>query len=853
MVGITLSASDDPDLSPLHAWSQLARLSLAPLTRTSNSATGGNVALRGGRIDKRSALLLLSILDLVASLIILGGVVYARADIKHFAHTADAAVVEVRDFSVLLRRLPHDRRLHAEEVAAYLEAAVPGAKGKVASVVVARDMGEHLVALRTLQEAGPAPADDSDDDDDELRWWQCLTKRRRAARKARAKLEAQVAAFEELAAPVLGAYVTLDTVAARVAVQRALPRSAASRTSVVLRCAATRRFRKQHTLTAVQAPDPANVLWENQGVSAGRRLLLRLGSAASLFLLLLFTSALAVASKSAGRSQTTEVDCTASARVGMLDCGAIWPSQPDEGLAAALAAAGDASSCRDLVDPESAIFLVNQTRFVNASSMTRLRANMDRDTARAAGCAAQACYACFCSHRGLPAWTAGRDDAVRPWCNPHWQAWLRSAGLRVAAIIAALLGNIGGAVVHPRLTAFERHSTAAGADAVEARSIFLISFFNSFVVTLLVYADIRPLRPLRVVFNGSYADFTPVWYAQVGATLFLSCFMQAALPPIMCSLQTGVFRLRCKLLRRGAASQKQLDELAAGPVWRVSVRLGQAMQMLFFALAICGGMPGAFFVLLLFLPMLQLMDRAFMLRVCRAPPRYDGALITSARDVLPYAVWLHLALTAWMYGSPSLPSFEVRAFCEDGSPRSRFISARLCAANCWIHLVPCGLLTAALAVSAHANAAAAAGRAACCAADASGAHDEHADETFNLARAEGRLAGVLHSYSVHDNPAYAHLLQEDNDVKPPEPKPQEPKSAPAGGRRGANLHAASESREHDAAGRESRPNKEAEVKDEGAELLALPVRELKARVAQRGLDARHCIEKADFVELLLRK
>lgn len=378
------------------------------------------------------------------------------------------------------------------------------------------------------------------------------------------------------------------------------------------------------------------------------------------------------------------------------------------------------------------------------------------------------------------------------------------------------------------------------------------------MVTLLVYADIRPLRPLRVVFSGSHADFTPVWYAQVGATLLLSCCAQAALPPIMTALLAGVHRLRCALLRRSTASQRRLDELAAGPVWRVSVRLGQAMQMLFFALAICGGMPGAFFLLLLFLPMLQLVDRAFLLRVCRAPPRYDGALITSARDVLPYALWLHLALTAWMYGSPSLPSFQVHAFCADGSPKSRFISARLCSVNCWILLVPCGILTAMLAVSAHANAAAAAGRAACCVSDAGGAHDEHADDSYRLARSEGRLAGVTHSYAVHDNPAYTHLLHPEQQPPPPSSQ-QANKPAPPTGRRGANLRAAGA--DGTAAGRpaaapEAKASEAAapdEAPSEEEELRALPVRELRARVRQRGLDDRHCIEKRDFVELLLRK
>ena len=41
--------------------------------------------------------------------------------------------------------------------------------------------------------------------------------------------------------------------------------------------------------------------------------------------------------------------------------------------------------------------------------------------------------------------------------------------------------------------------------------------------------------------------------------------------------------------------------------------------------------------------------------------------------------------------------------------------------------------------------------------------------------------------------------------------------------------------------------------EDEATLRALSVKELKLRLQLRGLDGRHCIEKSDFIELLLRK
>jgi hypothetical protein len=110
IIGILLSAARDAEQPPLHAWQHLARvrdgraggvsscvtharcapdwhallpqLSLAPMVRTSAAAGGGSVVLAGGlSIDKRAALLLTSLFDLLATLLIAGGIEYARSDL----------------------------------------------------------------------------------------------------------------------------------------------------------------------------------------------------------------------------------------------------------------------------------------------------------------------------------------------------------------------------------------------------------------------------------------------------------------------------------------------------------------------------------------------------------------------------------------------------------------------------------------------------------------------------------------------------------------------------------------------------------------------------------------------------
>jgi hypothetical protein len=362
---------------------------------------------------------------------------------------------------VLLRGLPHDRDLCAAEVGAYLEASVPSLKNAVVAVTLSRDVGEHLITLRRLHAAEEAPPGDDAGGDG-----CCAARRNRRAEALRA-LRAQAARFDAREARVLGAYVTLDTVAARCAAQAALPRGGGARFAALICCAAPRRFRGKHTLTAVQSPDPANVLWENLGVRWRSRVARRVGSACALLALLAATSALAVAARTAEAGAPAEANCGASARAGSLNCTRVWPrGQPDASRLAA-STARDARACSAFIQPGTGVFAAV------------------RSDADAVGCAAAACYACFCSERGLQEWTLRRDASLRPWCDAYWRAWLLGAGYKGGAVAAALLGNAAAALLLPLLTRLERHATAAKADACEGRSIFVVSFFNSFVVTVM--------------------------------------------------------------------------------------------------------------------------------------------------------------------------------------------------------------------------------------------------------------------------------------------------------------------------------------------------------------------------------
>lgn len=74
-------------------------------------------------------------------------------------------------------------------------------------------------------------------------------------------------------------------------------------------------------------------------------------------------------------------------------------------------------------------------------------------------------------------------------------------------------------VITKRLTELERHETLDGMQLAQGQRLFLISFVNTGVLTLIVNSNFFK----TTVFNGaSHDDFTPAWYAQVGTSMLLT-------------------------------------------------------------------------------------------------------------------------------------------------------------------------------------------------------------------------------------------------------------------------------------------------------------------------------------------
>lgn len=64
-------------------------------------------------------------------------------------------------------------------------------------------------------------------------------------------------------------------------------------------------------------------------------------------------------------------------------------------------------------------------------------------------------------------------------------------------------------------------------------SVFMGLFFNTGVLFMLTNANLSDVSPaLGKVFDNKYFDYSPRWYAMVGATLVQTMLINAFMPPI---------------------------------------------------------------------------------------------------------------------------------------------------------------------------------------------------------------------------------------------------------------------------------------------------------------------------------
>lgn len=661
--------SDSSSRAQLTGVQNIARVSIAPLRTLYDPVTDaaswkyGNTTRAEG-LDKRTVLTVISSLDCFAMFTILFSIVAFKRRLKRDIAHEKRDTVTLASYSLAMHGLPQEP-MEASELQAHIETSLPQLKGSIAKVSIARAYGiylERLAAEGALEEAlesldAKAAATHKD-----------LSKPRAKLQAKLDTLSKKIGELHEQELPTAGAFVTFNTAAARDVALAAYPCGPVYAALPFLQ-PMERRLRGTFHIRMTAGEEPSDLLWENLHYHAISREMRKAVAGFFVFALLLGTIGITVVSKQYQKNSPPDIQCAASEADDLIQCDNLWnlsaTSSNTDPARLTVAALGGSLASNDCDAYISAIGLwsigvdwrtwTNQSTYNNGAGMVAILSNASADVV---SCAARVCQGCYCSDLGLASWQENKLD-TNGFCYDYWHSYLSAWALKGMSILFVIISNLVFTSSIPAFTAFEKLHTRGQQQGSIALKIFLSTFFNAYVVTLLVYADITDLQTFPLIFKGAYNDFTPTWFSAIGSSLFLTTFTQAVQPPLVSAVSARLKKLFKGFSIASQYTQRDLNALFLGPEWSLAARVAQVLNASWLALVLCGSIPGAGFLLAFVFGLSYISDKYFLCRIARTPPRYDAEIVLTLCSLLVWGVWVHFAITAWAMGSATMPSYSV--------------------------------------------------------------------------------------------------------------------------------------------------------------------------------------------------
>ncbi|KAJ9530166.1 hypothetical protein QJQ45_023445, partial [Haematococcus lacustris] len=292
------------------------------------------------------------------------------------------------------------------------------------------------------------------------------------------------------------------------------------------------------------------------------------------------------------------------------------------------------------------------------------------------------CYECYCR-----ASLAQGNYADTAYCSPFSTMLVLATGTQVLTVFAIVIVNLLVALIMARLTRFEKHHTRSQEARSLLSALFATQFFNSAFSTLIanmylpgVQEKMEGLWVNKLVFGGTYADFTPNWYRDVGRSLLISHFA-GLLVRLAWILMLLLNAARKRREAPKALTQAELDASYQGHHFdELAVRYGEHLTVIFVCMVFCAGMPLFLWSAAVSFVIHYWVERYELLKVCQRPGIYTSDLARIVARLLPFAVLWHLPFASWMYSVIGVPRSRL---VGDGPVFSLFTGLAAAMAKVW--------------------------------------------------------------------------------------------------------------------------------------------------------------------------
>eukprot|EP00425_Heterocapsa_triquetra_P043914 CAMPEP_0195065124 /NCGR_PEP_ID=MMETSP0448-20130528/10874_1 /TAXON_ID=66468 /ORGANISM="Heterocapsa triquestra, Strain CCMP 448" /LENGTH=1089 /DNA_ID=CAMNT_0040096191 /DNA_START=40 /DNA_END=3310 /DNA_ORIENTATION=+ len=157
---------------------------------------------------------------------------------------------------------------------------------------------------------------------------------------------------------------------------------------------------------------------------------------------------------------------------------------------------------------------------------------------------------------------------------------------------------------------------------------------------------------LSWIFQGDFSDAVRGWYGVVGAAILLNMASNVVVPSASNTAIMVLDAVKRKCCAGRRKHQAQLLELFTNPEFNIAARFAQVLTTVMVTMMYSAGMPLLNLFAALFMFFMYWADKYVLLSGSKRPPAYDTSMAKQCSQLLLYAVPLHLVFAIWMYGQP---------------------------------------------------------------------------------------------------------------------------------------------------------------------------------------------------------
>eukprot|EP00930_Biecheleria_cincta_P072492 TRINITY_DN5987_c0_g2_i3.p1 TRINITY_DN5987_c0_g2~~TRINITY_DN5987_c0_g2_i3.p1 ORF type:complete len:1063 (+),score=153.55 TRINITY_DN5987_c0_g2_i3:43-3189(+) len=263
---------------------------------------------------------------------------------------------------------------------------------------------------------------------------------------------------------------------------------------------------------------------------------------------------------------------------------------------------------------------------------------------------------CWCTFTGFEAMMKDRTlfDTCESWLTDVGQ----TVGISVGASIIVLVINLVLQMTLLAMSEFEKPLSQTALNSSMMQKVFFAQTMNTGFVLFMVNLQLKWLKPIvrivpvvgRFLFDGPFDDITRGWYGVVGVTILTNMALQTVVPActsIALMMATWITR-KCR--RGGCKHQAELLKLYTNPRFDIKGKYAQMLTVVFVTMTYSSGLPLLNLFASIYMFFMYWADKFVLLWGSKRPPNYDTTMAKESSDFMLYAIPLHCVFAILMYG-----------------------------------------------------------------------------------------------------------------------------------------------------------------------------------------------------------